>query len=117
MAVWHSDLQGSDASLGIIGQLFDNLGAKVGSEFSVNTYSTDRQWNPVAESFDDGGFIVSWESWYQDGSFSGVYAQIFDSTGLKVGDEFLVNTSTLNGQQNIGLAVYMLTYLHLKRSM
>jgi hypothetical protein len=83
---------------GVFGQRFDSSGGKVGSEFQVNTWTTDEQWYPSISSLSNGGFAVVWESDGQDGSASGVYGQRFDSNGNKVGSEFQVNTWTTDGQ-------------------
>ena len=48
-----------------------------GSEFQVNTWTTDYQWNPSITSLPNGGFVVVWESKGQDGSGWGVYGRIF----------------------------------------
>jgi hypothetical protein len=42
----------------------------------------------------DGSFVVVWESWNQDGSNKGVYAQRFDNNAQKIGGEILVNSTT-----------------------
>jgi hypothetical protein len=87
---------GSD--YGVYGQRFDSNGGKVGSEFQVNTWTTYEQSYPSITSLSNGGFVVVWDSVGQDGSYSGVYGQRFDSNGSKVGSEFQVNTSTTNDQ-------------------
>ena len=46
----------------------------------------------------NGEFVVAWDSWFQDGGDRGVYAQRFDAIGNKVGDEFMVNTTTAYSQ-------------------
>ena len=71
----------------------------IGNEFLVNTFTTNTQTNPDVAIDDNGNFVITWDSWYQDGSNKGVYAQMFDQNGNKVGNEFLVNTTTLNSQQ------------------
>lgn len=71
----------------------------IGNEFLVNTYTLGSQTNPDVAIDDYGNFVVTWDSWYQDGSNKGVYAQMFDQNGNKVGSEFLVNTTTINSQQ------------------
>jgi hypothetical protein len=85
---------------GVYGQRFDSNGNKVGSEFRVNTWTTDYQSDPSITSLPDGGFVVVWESNGQDGSYSGVYGQRFDANGNKVGSEFQVNTWTTDWQQH-----------------
>jgi hypothetical protein len=104
--VWESYGQdGSDR--GIYGQRFDSNGNKVGSEFRVNTWTTDEQTDPSITSLSNGGFVVVWQSWCestgctaQDGSGYGIYGQRFDSNGNKVGSEFRVNTWTTDDQDS-----------------
>lgn len=93
-------------------QLFDSMARKTGSEFQVNTYTVGSQRKPVVTGlqgfagssspqsfqFITFGFVVLWESEGQDGSGWGVYGQLFDSSGTKVGIEFQVNTSTDGNQ-------------------
>jgi len=97
VVVWHS--LGEDGSgLGVYGQRFDSNGNKVGSEFRVNSWTTDLQEYPSITSLPSGGFVVVWQSNGQDGSGLGVYGQRFDSNGNKVGSEFQVNTWTTDYQ-------------------
>jgi hypothetical protein len=86
------------SSWGVYGQRFDADGNKAGSEFQVNTWTTDWQAEPSITSLSSGGFVVVWESEGQDGSLGGVYGQKFDSSGNKVGSEFQVNTWTTSDQ-------------------
>ena len=85
---------------GVIGQIFDSSGAKVGLEFQINTHTASDQTNPSVSGLEDGGFVVAWESRLQDGSQTGVYAQRYDSGGQKVGSEFQVNSHTNSYQHN-----------------
>jgi hypothetical protein len=52
-----------------------------------------------------GDFMVAWQSWLQDGSSDGVYAQRYDESGLKVGGEFRVNTTTDRQQRQASVAM------------
>lgn len=72
-------------------------------EFKVNTYTTDGQVDPSVCGLLDGGFVICWQSYGQDGSDDGIYAQRFTNNGIKVASEFQVNTSTIGhqGRQNI----------------
>ena len=97
--VWQS-LRQDGSGYSVYGQRFDSSASKVGSEFQVNTWTTDDQWSPSITSLPNGGFVVVWQSAGQDGSWSGVYGQRFDSNGNKVGSEFQVNTWTTNDQGN-----------------
>jgi len=96
---------GQDGSAeGIYGQVFDCSGTKVGSEFRVNSYTTYNQVYPSVAGLSGGGFVVTWHSYGQDGSNYGVYGQLFDSSGTKVGSEFGVNSYTTNNQGNSSVA-------------
>ena len=72
-----------------------------GSEFVVNTTTTDIQANPTIVNLSDGGFVVAWQSNLQDGSSFGVYAQRYDAAGAPVGGETQVNTTTIDRQQDV----------------
>jgi type IX secretion system substrate protein len=92
-----SDQDGS--SYGIYGQMYDQNGIKFGEEFQINSYTDDRQWFPSASKLSNGGFVICWESSEQDGAGDGIFAQIFDETGSKLGEEFQVNTYTADDQR------------------
>ena len=82
----------------ILAQVFDASGNKVGSEIWVNTTIDQRQMHPSVRSLSDGSFIVTWQSYVQDGSEWGTYGQRFDVSGTKLGSEFQVNTNTSSNQ-------------------
>ncbi|MEN0049100.1 MAG: T9SS type A sorting domain-containing protein [Bacteroidota bacterium] len=89
VVVWESDGQdGSDS--GIYGQRYNNDGTLNGEEFQVNTYTNDGQINPSIATDGNGDFIVTWDSYEQDGSDYGVYAQRYSSESCK-GDLVLPN--------------------------
>ena len=97
--VWESYEQESGTNWDIYGQIFNQSGHKVGAEFKVNTYPFNEQQNPqVTRLTDDGDFIVVWESNLQDRSGYGIYAQYFNATGEKLGDEVQVHTTTTDNQ-------------------
>ncbi|MCU0644745.1 MAG: T9SS type A sorting domain-containing protein [bacterium] len=75
-------------------QLYEASGAKKGNDFLVNTYTHNRQQNPAVANLNDGGFVVCWESYEQDGSENGIFGQRLDKLGNKLGDEFGVSTIT-----------------------
>ncbi|HEX8126091.1 MAG TPA: hypothetical protein VF548_10960, partial [Allosphingosinicella sp.] len=78
------------------GQVYDPNGDKVGGEFLVNYAATNRQYHSTVAPLPWGGFIVSWYDFSQrpDDLSGAVRAQIYDATGVPVGAEFLVNTTT-----------------------
>lgn len=73
-------------------------GAPVGGETLVNTTTDDVQWYPRIAALDDGGYVVTWTSFGQDGSGTGVYARRYAADGSPAGDEFLVNATTEGSQ-------------------
>ena len=103
MIVWASsgqDIFGS-SDWGVYAQSFTSSGVKIGNEFRVNTYILGNQGNPSIASLSNDNYIVKWDSSNnQDGSETGVYAQILDSSGNKIGNEFGINTFTYSSQQN-----------------
>ncbi|MGB0749680.1 MAG: calcium-binding protein [Magnetospiraceae bacterium] len=90
VVTWTSANQ-DGSSLGIFGRIFDVNGNALTSEFQVNTYTANAQSISTVEALDDGGFVVAWNSFGQDGSDLGTFSQIFDSTGGTVGSEFQVS--------------------------
>jgi Ca2+-binding RTX toxin-like protein len=94
---WASSGQDGDGS-GIYQQRYDSHGATVGGESRVNAYITGDQYNPMVTTLADGGWVVSWVSYGQDGSASGIYQQRYDSDGSAASDEIRVNTYTLGFQ-------------------
>lgn len=87
---------GSDQ--GVYGQRYDSQGAPVGMEFPINSYKTGPQQNSSVTGLSDGGFVVTWESFAQDGSAYGVFGQRYDNQGMTVGSEFPVNSHTPGNQ-------------------
>jgi hypothetical protein len=79
-------------------QRFDNNGDKIGDEVVVNTYLNGSQSSSEISSLADGGYVVTWQSYGQDGSFHGIYSQRYDVNGEKFGDETQVNTTTEDSQ-------------------
>ncbi|HEX9614460.1 MAG TPA: hypothetical protein VGA55_03110, partial [Bacteroidota bacterium] len=104
IVVWASH-EGFSTIYDIKGQLFKN-NSPSGSEFLVNFSTTSSQTNPTVAMDDSGNFVVAWDSWYQDGSDKGVYAQRFDSAGQKVGPELRVNTTTEYSQARPGVKYF-----------
>jgi len=97
VVVWQSYTQ-DGSGWGVFGQRFNSVGGPVGSEFQVNTYTTENQFAPAVAVDGSGNFVVVWESSAQDGSYSGIFGQRFSSTGGPVGSEFQVNSSTTDSQ-------------------
>ena len=74
--VWTSPEQDGDGN-GIYAQRFDANGAPVGAETLINTTTTHYQYQSSVVELEDGGFVITWTSFEQDGSNAGVFAQQF----------------------------------------
>ena len=90
---------------GIFAKRFDDEANPIGEEFQVNTTTYQSQHEPVVSIADNGKFIIVWESYMQDGSGEGVYAQLYDSDGKPIEGEFRVNTFIENDQQEPSVAM------------
>lgn len=104
VVAWVSNGQDGDG-YGIFAQRFDSSGLPVGSEFKVNTYTTGKQHLPAVAIDSAGDFVISWQSYAQDGNNYGVYAQRYDSSGVAQGGEFQVNAYTTSRQESPSVAM------------
>ncbi|MBN8281906.1 cadherin domain-containing protein [Zoogloea sp.] len=100
--VWESAQDGSGN--GICGQRYNSSGVAQGGEFQINTTTSNQQQNPVVTMLAGGGFVVTWQSMSQDGSFDGVYMRQYDSSGTALTGEVRVNTTTTDYQDVPSLA-------------
>ncbi|HET9717348.1 MAG TPA: cadherin domain-containing protein [Pseudolabrys sp.] len=90
---------GDGNGLGVKAQVFDANGAKVGDELTVNTQTLGDQDGRAIAALAGGGFVITWTDPNGDGSSNSVKGQRFDAEGNRVGDEFLVNTTTIGSQK------------------
>jgi hypothetical protein len=74
VVVWAS-LNQDGSGWGVYAQVYSAAGAKVNSEFRVNTTTLGNQYQPAIAAVASGKFVVVWTS--QDGSSTGIYAQRF----------------------------------------
>jgi hypothetical protein len=93
----------------VFGQVFDAAGTPQGTEFQVNTYTTNSQRGASVAVDGTGNFVVVWNSYGQDGSDYGVFARRFQADGTAIGAEFQVNTYTTSAQYGVRSAVAMTT--------
>lgn len=109
VVVWGSDgSPGNDDSLSsILGQRFNSDGSNLGSEFQVNTYTTQAQWYPDVDTGRDGKFLVVWQSDGSQGtdiSGSSIQGQLYSAAGVVLGGEFQINSDTTGDQRNPSVA-------------
>jgi hypothetical protein len=65
---------------GIFAQQYDSSGSPVGGEFQVNTTTANHQNFPSVAMDSAGNFVIAWQSYLQDGSGYGIYAQNYYGT-------------------------------------
>jgi len=105
VVVWNSQSQ-DGSSYGIVGQRFNSAGQKAGSEFIVNTTTSNDQKNAKVAMDSQGNFVVVWSGFFQPGGNAyDIYAQRFSAAGARIGSEFMVNQTTSNTQAQPGIAV------------
>ena len=100
IVTWTANGDQDGNGTGVYLQRYAADGTRVGTETLVNTETDGSQYGAVAAGLEDGGWIVTWSSYDQDGSMSGVYQQRYGADGNTVGEETLVNTTTDLNQQS-----------------
>ncbi|WP_207238451.1 calcium-binding protein [Pseudomonas sp. GW458-11-11-14-TSB1] len=87
----------TDAPGDVYAQLFNAAGVKVGAETRVNTTTPGNQEEPNVTALTDGGYLVTWAG-QGTGDVNGIFAQLFNASGVKVGTETRINTVTTGNQ-------------------
>lgn len=95
--VWESRVDPNINERDIFARRFNDFGQPLGDEFQVNTYAEDDQRYPTVALAEDGRFVAAWQSYGQDGSRYGIFAE----TGQIVGsadfnDDGLVDLQDYN---------------------
>ena len=93
VSIWQSNGQNGSGN-GLVGQLYNDLGQRVGATFFIETTTIGEQIDPTVAATTDGGFVVAWDG----AGTAEIFAQKFDATGSPVGGETLVNTETYSTQ-------------------
>ena len=83
-------LTSSCSSNSISGQLLDENGRLIGSQFQINDNSPYDQYDPAVSNLNGGRFVVTWTSTMSD-STTMIRAQLFDDRGTRDGPAFYVN--------------------------
>ena len=97
LVVWSMAVDGS--SFGIGGSLFDSAGAVIGSDFFINSYTTNLQADPRVAATTDGGFVVVWGSRFAGPSDDyGIVMRRLDSAGTPLAADMQVNSLTADRQ-------------------
>ncbi|MCG8456735.1 MAG: DUF11 domain-containing protein, partial [Holophagales bacterium] len=109
VVVWDSEgSAGTDTDrTSIQGQRFASGGSVVGTQFQINTYTTDYQFFPSVAVEPDGDFAVVWHSHGSAGTDPdrSIAGRLYASDGSAVGEQFQVNTYTTSLQTSAGIAL------------
>jgi hypothetical protein len=81
--VWQSGSQ-DGSEYGVFGRRFAAVGPPSEPEFQVNTYTTNDQAFASIATNETGDFIVTWQSYGQDGSNLGVFGRRFQRSPLVI---------------------------------
>jgi len=101
IVIWTQELDATPAGGSeVYGQRITAAGEVLGEAFRINTTDLDDQEAADVDAPGDGSFVAIWHSKQQDGSDWGVFAQLFDETGAKVGSEVQINTVTAWAQRD-----------------
>jgi hypothetical protein len=93
---WQQDVASFEED--IRARRFDDSGAPLGTEFQVNTFTTDRQISAAVAATADGGFAIAWQSQGEDGSSDAVMVRLYDESGAPRGEPSRVNITTAGAQ-------------------
>jgi hypothetical protein len=104
VVAWSTIAQ-DDSGGNIAARRFSAAGVALGGEFRVNTYVNDFQGTPSVARNAAGDFVIAWNSYGQDGSSFGAYAQLYNAAGQRQGGEFRVNTFTADEQSAWSVAM------------
>ncbi len=107
VVVWESNTEaGGTYYDDIYAQRYDATGAKIGSNFLVNsTTSGDQQEADIAMD-SAGNFVVVWSGERTAGtSVYSIYGQRYDASGVAQGGQFLVNSVASDNDQHASVAM------------
>src|SRR4029078_6261659 len=86
VVTWRDDANGNGE---IFARQYDASGNPVGGEFQVNTWTANWQDEPQVQGLSDGGYVIVWQSYGDDGTNTyQIAGQRYDSDGNAMGGEF-----------------------------
>lgn len=109
VVVWFSNgSSGTDNGWSVQGQKFAADGTPEGSEFQVNSYTTNGQGSPDVAMAADGEFVVVWDSlgsYDSDTDGWSIQGQRFAADGTPQGSQFQINTYSTSHQVSPAVAL------------
>ncbi|MBM6593486.1 cadherin domain-containing protein [Microvirga pudoricolor] len=105
VVVWSSQGQdGRDSSFGIFQRRYDKAGVSTEGDKLVNVETNGSQTQADVAVLADGGWVVTWQSYGQDGDGAGVFQRRYDRLGNEVESEKIVNAYTAGDQSSARIA-------------
>lgn len=96
----------------ILAQRYSRTGQRLGPQFVVSSFTTGSQIEPDVAMDRFGNFVVVWSGQGQVGQGAnavaddrGVWARLFNADGVPLGDQFLVNQTTVAVQDQPAVAM------------
>jgi len=93
LIVWQSYGHDGDG-WGVYGQRYGADRNMVGPEFRLSAMTADHQQYPTVSAFDDGRFVVSWDTWDPSWNPIGVYGRVFDADGAPLTGDIACSSGT-----------------------
>ncbi len=103
LVTWDSLFQ-DGGGWGIFAQLFDRKGRPIRDELQINQRAAHNQDNASAAAFQDGRFIVVWQTQSEDASHTDIQARVITVDGRPAGDAFDLNETLAGDQTNPAVA-------------
>jgi hypothetical protein len=99
--VWMED----KSSNSIMGRLYNADGSAKTEPFEVSTIRFSSVTQPSISMNRQGEFVVVWDGDPKLASLDDIHARMFDTNGMAIGEQFIVNTTTVGPQQNPEVAM------------
>ena len=94
-----------EASIEVFARRFSNAGVPLANQVQVNAVTEKDQVLPDVAMDTDGDTFIVWQVEGQQGSGSDIYGRRLDSSGVPLGTDFLVNTTTSRPQRTPSVAM------------
>ncbi len=101
VVVWMTD----KSTNSIMAQLFNDDGSAKTEPFEVNTIAFNSVTQPSVAMDETGCFIVTWDGDPNLASMDDIHARMFDPNGTALCEQFIVNTTVKQAQQNPQVAM------------
>jgi len=94
------EASGAGNGFDIVGSILNSSGVVTVAKFVINAELENSQSHTSIETLSDGNIVVVWTSEDQDGDQGGIFGRIVNSSGVTIGEEFLVSAAMLGDQKS-----------------